>query len=66
MVNMLTPVEVYQGQQSNLRGRVITGFWGGRLLAGIIVRIDVGLIVLGVVQLHDLARDGGLQSSIVV
>jgi hypothetical protein len=49
MVNMPTPMEVYQGQQSNLRGRAISGFCSGHLLAGIIVRINVGLMVLGVV-----------------
>lgn len=37
-----------------------------QLLDGGVVGGDVGLVVLGVVQLHDLAADGGLERAIVV
>lgn len=37
-----------------------------QLLDGGVVGGDVGLVVLGVVQLHDLAADGGLERAVVV
>jgi hypothetical protein len=39
---------------------------GLELLSGIVVASDIGLVVLGVVELHDLARDGWLECAIVV
>ena len=36
------------------------------LLDGGVVGGDVGVVVLGVVQLHDLAADGGLERAVVV
>ena len=37
-----------------------------QLLDGGVVGGDVGVVVLGVVQLHDLAADGGLERAVVV
>jgi hypothetical protein len=37
-----------------------------KLLDGGIVRGDVGVVVLGVVELHDLAADGGLEGAVVI
>ena len=37
-----------------------------QLLDGGVVRGDVGVVVLGVVELHDLAADGGLESAVVI
>jgi hypothetical protein len=37
-----------------------------QLLDGGVVGGDVGVVVLGVVQLHDLAADGGLEGAVVV
>lgn len=36
------------------------------LLGSSIERGNIGVVVLGVVELHDLAADGGLESAIVV
>ena len=36
------------------------------LLDGGVVGGDVGVVVLGVVQLHDLAADSGLERAVVV
>jgi hypothetical protein len=36
------------------------------LLDGGVVGGDVGVVVLGVVKLHDLAADGGLERAVVV
>ena len=37
-----------------------------QLLDGGVVGGNVGVVVLGVVQLHDLAADGGLKGAVVV
>ena len=37
-----------------------------QLLDGSVVGGDVGVVVLGVVELHDLAADGGLKGAVVV
>ena len=37
-----------------------------QLLDGGVVGGDVGVVVLGVVELHDLAADGGLKGAVVV
>ena len=36
------------------------------LLDGGVVGGDIGVVVLGVVELHDLAADGGLERAVVV
>ena len=37
-----------------------------QLLDSGVVGGDVGVVVLGVVELHDLAADGGLQGAVVI
>jgi hypothetical protein len=37
-----------------------------QLLDGGVVGCDVGVVVLGVVKLHDLAADGGFKGAVVV
>lgn len=59
-------MEVDQWQQSHLRGDILLGLGLLKLLGGSVVAGDIGLVVLGVVELHDLARDGWLKCAIVV
>ena len=63
---MATAVEVQQGSLRSCGGVVALGLGVADGLDGGVVAIDVRLVVLGVVQLHDLARDVRLQSAIVV
>src|SRR5699024_9656189 len=53
-------------QQRGLGGdaAVLAGL--GELLDGVVRALDVGRVVLGVVQLHDLAGDVRLESAVVV
>jgi hypothetical protein len=37
-----------------------------QLLKGCVIRVYVGCVMLAVVQLHDLAGDGGLEGAIVI
>jgi hypothetical protein len=59
-------VEVDEGLLGDLGLDVafVLGFL--KLLDGGIVRGDVGVVVLGVVELHDLAADGGLEGAVVI
>lgn len=66
MPSALTSVEVDQGLRSDHGGDVALGGRLGHLLFGGVVRVDVGVVVLGVVELHDLAADGRLERAIVV
>ena len=59
-------MEVDQRLQGNLSLDVILGLGFGDLLAEVVVRGYVGVVVVLVVELHDLARDGGLEGAIVV
>ena len=63
---MPAAVEVDERLQGDLRGRVGSGGGGGELLGEVVVRVYVGLVMLAVVEFHDLAGDGGLQSAIVI
>lgn len=63
---MTTTVEIDQWLQSNLCGDILLGLSGLELLGGSVVAGDIGLMVLGVVELHDLARNGWLECAIVV
>ena len=63
---MTTTVEVDQWLQSHLCGDILLGLGSLELLGGSVVAGDIGLVVLGVVELHDLARDGRLECAIVV
>lgn len=66
MVEVTAAVEVDQWLKSYLRGDVLLGLGGLVLLSGSVVAGDISLVVLGVMELHDLARDGWLECAIVV
>jgi hypothetical protein len=66
VVEVAAAVEVDEGLQGDLGGDVVLGFGFGDLLAEVVVRRHVGVVVVLVVQLHDLARDGGLEGAVVV
>ena len=59
-------MEVNQGLQGNLSLDVVLGLGFGDLLAEVVVRSYVCVMVVLVVELHDLARNGGLEGAIVV
>lgn len=59
-------MEVDQRLLSNLSSNITLGLYLLHLLFGSIVGVDVGVVVLGVVELHDRARDGRLEGAIVV
>ena len=63
---MTTAVEVEKRSLGGSSLVVALGLGLGDGLDGRVVAIDVCLVVLGVVELHDLARDDGLESAIVV
>ena len=59
-------MKVNQRLLRNLACNVAFGLYLFHFLHGRVVRIDVGAMMLVVVQLHDLAGDGGLEGAIVV
>lgn len=63
---MTSAVELNGGLQLDDGGGVALGEGGVELLEGLVEVGDVGLVVLLVVELHDLSADDGLQSAIVV
>ena len=63
---MATAVEVEQGRNGGGLGEVALGLGGVEGLKRTVEAIDVRLVVLAVVQLHNLARDVGLERAIVV
>lgn len=69
MINMTAAVELDEGLKGNLIG---DGFGGvellGRhhLLGGLVEGVDVGIVVFGVVELHDLAGDGRFEGGVVI
>lgn len=66
VVDVSTAVEVEE--RSNACGlcRVALGLSLGQGLDGAVEAVDVGLVVLGVVQLHDLAGNVRLECAVVV
>lgn len=66
VVQVATTVEVDEGLQGNLGGNVTLVLSLLELLNSGVVAGDIGVVVVLVVQLHDLAVDGGLQGAIVV
>jgi hypothetical protein len=66
VVDVTSTVEVDHGLQSNLSPNIVLRLRLGDLLAEVVVRCDVGVVVVLVVKLHDLAGDVGLESAIVV
>lgn len=63
---MTTTVEVDGGLKGDLGGNVALVLSLLELLNSGVVAVDIGVVVVLVVQLHDLAVDGGLESTIVV
>jgi hypothetical protein len=66
VVNVSTAVEVEKGRDAGGLCGVALGLGLGNTLEGAVQAVDVCLVVLGVVQLHDLARDVRLECAIVV
>jgi hypothetical protein len=62
----LTTVEVDERLLGDLSLDVTLVLGLLELLDGGVVGGDIGVVVLGVVQLHDLAADGGLERAVVV
>lgn len=63
---MPAAVEVDEGLQSDLRCGVGGGGGRGELVGEVVVGAYIGLVVFAMVELHDLAGDGGLESAIVI
>ena len=66
VVEVATAVEVDQRRLGGGLGHIAAGLCLGYCLESGIEAVDVGLVVLGVVQLHDLAGDVGFERAIVV
>lgn len=66
VVDVSTAVEVEERRDAGSLGRVALGLGLGQGLDSAVEAVDVGLVVLGVVQLHDLARDVRLECAVVV
>lgn len=66
VVDVAAAVEVDQRLKSDLRGNVLACIGGRHLLRRVVVGVHVGVVMLRVVQLHDLARDCGFEGAIVV
>lgn len=62
----LTSVEVDERLQGNLSGDIILGLGLGNLLREVVVRGHVGVVVVLVVELHDLAGHGRLERAVVI
>ena len=65
VVEVTTTVEVDRRLQSDLCGDVILSLSFLELLKGVVVIGDIGVVVVLVMNLHDLAGDGGLKGAIV-
>jgi len=63
---MSTTVEVDDRLQGNGRRNILLRLCGLELLRGGVVAVDIGLVVVLVMQLHDFAGNSGLESAIVV
>jgi hypothetical protein len=66
MVEMATTMEVDQGLDGNHGGDVTIGLSRSELVSSGIVTVHVGLVVLAVVQFHDLPGDRWLKGAIIV
>jgi hypothetical protein len=66
MIDMSAAMEVDQWLQSNLCGDIFFVFCGCELLGGSIEAVDIGLVVVLVVKLHDLSGDGGLERTVII
>ena len=59
-------MEIDERLQSDLSGNVVVALGRRELFGEVVVRGHIGVVVLGVVELHDLTGDGGLKGAIVV
>lgn len=66
VVQVTTAVEVDRRLQGNLGGDITLGLGLLELLNGVVVVGDIGVVVVLVVDLHDLSGNGGLKGTIVV
>ena len=66
VVDVAAAVEVDQGLEGNLRFDVFFLLGFGDLLAEVVEGGYVGVVVVLVVELHYLARDGGFERAVVV
>lgn len=66
VVDVPTAVEVEEGRDAGGLGRVALGLGLAKGLESAVEAVHVGLVVLGVVQLHDLARDVRLECAVVI
>jgi hypothetical protein len=66
VVDVAAAVEVDEGLQGDLGGDVVLLLGLCDLLAEVVERGHVGVVVVLVVELHDLAADGGLEGAVVV
>jgi len=66
MVDVSTAVKVDQRLQRDNALDILLGLGGRELFCGGVVAVDVGLVVILVVQLHDLAGDRRLECTVVI
>lgn len=66
VVDVTAAVEVDEGLQGDLGLDVVLGFGLGDLLAEVVVGGYVGVVVVLVVEFHDLAADGRLEGAVVI
>lgn len=66
VVEVATAVEVDSGLESDLSSDIALSLGLLQLLKGVVVAGHIGVVVVLVVNLHDLAGNGGLKSAIVV
>jgi hypothetical protein len=66
VVDVAATMEVEQGRDGRRLGEVALALSLGNRLERAVEAVDIGLVVLGVVQLHDLARDVRLEGTVVV
>jgi hypothetical protein len=66
VVDVAAPMEVDQGLQRNLGLDILLLLGSSELLRCGVEPVDVGLVVVLVVELHDLAGDGRLERAVVI
>ena len=66
MVEVAAAIELDGALEADGRGHVALGRGLGELLLGHVEVVDVGCVVLAVVQLHDLGADDRLQRVVVI
>jgi len=66
MIDMPTTMEIDQWLQCNLGGNILLAFCSCELLGEGVEAVDIGLVVVLVVKLHDFAGDGGFEGAIII